>query len=374
MALVDYSSSNSTSQESLSEPPAKRRREDVDDEAVTDGNSGSQKPPGVDVAEAKTKTGPEGKDQRKDGHGQADMPPLPPAFHDLYASTVRQSVVDDPSLHQGRKRQTPHVPGNWPSHVYIECKDFPKQALSPTNANMACAGHPDTKQHDLLVQLLGAIEAELGPNIQLNKFLTSDLGAPLPLHISLSRPLTLTTANKDAFLERLDSAIRSHPVSGFSAAPGGLAWYKSPDSERLFLIVRVVTSPSHARSQSGSGSQAPGAPNPELTALLRRCNTVAALFDQPRLYQKNVEDMNVGAAFHVSVAWTFDVPSTQDSLRSLSVFKEVRFKDMPAWEIAVSGVKVKIGNVVHHVPLGGREGRPSWSRKAVDDDDGAFKG
>ncbi|OAQ78086.1 hypothetical protein VFPFJ_10118 [Purpureocillium lilacinum] len=289
MALVDYSSSTSAS-DTEQEPPAKRRK---------DGSKASGA--AADAAAA--------------------MPPLPAAFHDLYASTVRQSVVDDPSLHQGRKRQNPHIPGNWPTHLYVEW-------------------HPSPEQHDLLEELVARVEEVLDKDIVLHNFLTSDLGAPLPLHISLSRPLSLPTADKDAFLERLTQSIRTSATEPFAVRPNSLAWYKSPDSERTFLILRVETRKHGA--------------NPELMTLLTRCNTVSALFKQPALYQMHHSEA-ADSAFHVSIGWTFGLPDEETSLKVLKLFKEKRFRAMHAWEIAVPGVKAKIGNVVTHIPLGGQQ-------------------
>jgi predicted HAD superfamily Cof-like phosphohydrolase len=52
--------------------------------------------------------------RKRSESAQDDLPPLPAAFHDLYTTNSRISTSDDP---------VPHVEGNWPSHVYLECKD-----------------------------------------------------------------------------------------------------------------------------------------------------------------------------------------------------------------------------------------------------------
>jgi U6 snRNA phosphodiesterase len=43
---------------------------------------------------------------------------------------------------------------------------------------------------------------------RMHSLLESDLGAPLPLHISLSRPVVLATAQKQPFTGLLEDAIQ----------------------------------------------------------------------------------------------------------------------------------------------------------------------
>ncbi|KAK0630048.1 U6 snRNA phosphodiesterase Usb1, partial [Bombardia bombarda] len=273
------------------------------------------------------------------------LPPLPAAFLDLYASTVRTSTADDPSLHQGRVRQIPHVAGNWPSHVYIEW-------------------YPPAAAHALLTSLLSDLQKRAGPSTQISTFLTSDLGVPLPLHISLSRPISLSTAEKDGFLAQLVASISRGSVAPFELSCRGVEWHRTEESGRSFLVLRVQSS-SNSNDDTNTTDK-----NPELTELLRRCNLAAGSHGQPQLYQwattardssagveressKQPKSANVWDAFHLSIAWSFAKPTEELKQVTQAAFSENggSAKRICETKIPVEGVKVKIGNVVTHVPL-----------------------
>lgn len=256
--------------------------------------------------------------------GGGTLPPLPPAFHDLYASTVRTTPHDSPSLHQGRTRTIPHVPGHWPSHLYLEW-------------------HPPASIHAELTSLLASLRTALPPGVEVHSFLTSDLGAPLPLHVSLSRPIVLTTGEKEGFLAEVVASLAG-VGEGWELEGDRVEWHRTEGSGRSFLVLRVR----EVGRATGEGS---GNPNPGLTELLRRCNAVVEGHGQPGLYGWAGEE-EVGRAFHVSVAWSFAEPS--EEVRRVT--EEVFGGRVRGVRIGVNGVKVKIGNVVTHVPLRGRGG------------------
>ncbi|KAI0860117.1 U6 snRNA phosphodiesterase Usb1 [Xylaria cubensis] len=338
---------------------------------------------------------------------KSELPPLPSAFHDLYASTVRVSASDDPALHQGRKRVNPHKVGNWPSHLYIEWHPTPTERTTLTT---------------LLSNLQSSLTSSITTPIAITSFLTSDLGTPQPLHISLSRPIVLSTSQKDTFQTDLESSIRSSGITPFELAPVGIEWHRTAESARSFLVLRVGSS-------TKKGDDDHGKKNPQLATLLRRANAVVTAFGQPALYAfakssdnnnnnnnnntpKNPRNRNessgvevVDNAFHVSIAWSFAEPSAEirrlteetfnsadgcmtsplgddgnegkssrggdgskekadeGSLRTAMTTTTTIKDAISTMCVHVDGIKAKIGNVVTHVPL------PN-SRRRRDGDEG----
>ncbi|KAF2163997.1 hypothetical protein M409DRAFT_68223 [Zasmidium cellare ATCC 36951] len=292
MALVDYSDSDSddSNHPDSSLPPAKKRRV-----------SGSD----------------------------PKLPPLPPAFRDLYSSAVRTSTQDDPSLHGGRKRVTPHVAGNWPAHVYLEW-------------------NPEEEDYKLLRLAVRDVQHALENGLEnVHSLLQNDLGVQLPLHVSLSRPLSLKTEQKNTFLNRLRAVTAETAVREFDLSPANLIWHPNEDATRWFLVLKLERTEGR-----------------ELPRLLQACNRLAKDFGQPLLYEEdeptrskpleaeqNVKDSE---AFHVSIAWSLQPPTSQRLEKTVGLQQAVPAdlrKRIGKTRIDFADVKVRVGQDVSSIAL-----------------------
>lgn len=107
---------------------------------------------------------------------------------------------------------------------------------------MCVSGFPLTSEQELLSNLLSELKNQNPTEAKkLQTFLTSELGAPLPLHISLSRPIVFTTENKGDFLESLQTAIKSSKIQPFDIAISDLSWCENFEKTRWFLVLKVKT-------------------------------------------------------------------------------------------------------------------------------------
>lgn len=244
------------------------------------------------------------------------LPALPSAFYSLYATNARSSTADDPSLHGGRTRQVAHREGNWPTHIYLEW--YPSEA----------------QERDLLKLIHDAQQAiaNVDSSAEVHSLLRSDLDVQLPLHVSLSAPLVVTTEQKDPLHEAVLNAISESGAKCHSTSVQQIDWVSNNEQTRSFLVLRL------RRPE-----------NDDLNRLLRACNSCAGKFDLARLYNdrndaecdKEDHDSN----FHISIGWTLQTPrdNTFESQAAIHVLMQDR--------IAFDTVKLKIGNAVHDIPL-----------------------
>ncbi|GKZ25628.1 poly(U)-specific 3'-to-5' RNA exonuclease [Aspergillus brasiliensis] len=299
MALVQYSDSESETENESPQRPAKRPRQAASNQS-------------------------------------SSLPPLPAAFHDLYASSTRVSVTDDPSLHGGRKRVIPHVEGNWPTHIYLEW-------------------YPSKDELSILSDVIAQINNRLdGSTIQLHSLLHSDLGAQLPLHISLSRPVVLRTEQRQSFLEAFQAQLKELQIPTFNVTTNSLDCVSNYEKTRWFYVLRA---------------EKPEEDN--LNRLLWLSNRALARFEQPPLYESTQdvaavrkskgggttvsrvsrESGQTGAdyshCFHISLAWSLTDLSSAERER----IRGVDLRKVRELSVRFDCVKVKIGNQVSSIPL-----------------------
>jgi hypothetical protein len=185
--------------------------------------------------------------------------------------------------------------------------------------------------------------------------LQSELGAPVPLHVSLSRTLQIKTADRDTFLDTLNSCLRRAAVRSFRFKFHGLRWVPNFQRNRWFLVLDIEKPAQN-----------------ELNRLLNACNEATGRCGYPGLYvgghgdgpmdessdhtkqkrQKGLadeeEDIDRSECFHVTIAWNLEEPDPEwvALIKNINVIERIK---QPRASIHV--VKARIGNVVHNIDL-----------------------
>jgi hypothetical protein len=201
-----------------------------------------------------------------------------------------------------------------------------------------------------------------------HSLLQDPLAVPLPLHISLSRPLILKTADKDTFSSGLATSLTSLDLQAFKVTPKEVIWHPNEDGTRWFLVLRVASSGSPSSGES------------ELEMLLGACNHLARKFGQPLLYVNGVQGREAARGgeaeevgkdevveedhFHISIAWALEPPPSSSGVvnapqagngddvkgRVVLIPESLR-AELKKLEIAFDQVKLRIGQDVTNFPL-----------------------
>ena len=75
-------------------------------------------------------------------------------------------------------------------------------------------GYPAKEELKILSNIINQAGNSLREEqAKLHSFLYSDLGAQLPLHISLSRPVILRTEERQSFMEAFEASLKNSDIS-----------------------------------------------------------------------------------------------------------------------------------------------------------------
>ncbi|KAJ7695718.1 U6 snRNA phosphodiesterase Usb1 [Mycena rosella] len=135
----------------------------------------------------------------------------------LSSTLVGPPHVDDPSLHQGRIRTTPHVDGQYATHIYGSVPLERSSAL-----------------FKLLCKVIGSAKNAVPT---LHDFWSSPKDCKPELHISLSRPIFLRSHQR----EEMKRAVRciAEKTSPFTASFAHVSELVNDEGTRIFLALEI---------------------------------------------------------------------------------------------------------------------------------------
>lgn len=201
----------------------------------------------------------------------------------------------------------------------------------------------------------------------------SDLGAQLPLHVSLSRPIVLVTEQRQAFAEAFESSIFRSGTRPFEVTPTKLDWVPNNENTRWFLVLRLRKPAgdtlnrllhlsnrcAHSFGQPilyahGSDYTSGGTPRSDPVSARGRGRRVRATSGSARKPRQATVcgDRDLSECFHVSIAWTLERPSEAMMSRLTSVNGSFELAEtVKNLVVRFASVKLKIGNAVTDVPF-----------------------
>lgn len=194
--------------------------------------------------------------------------------------------------------------------------------------------------------------------------LTTALDTRAPLHVSLSRSLSLAAEARAEVVAELQHAIRVTGVQPYVVIPTrtlvlmltglhrfdlalrSLRWAANDAANRYFLVATLERPSDDA-----------------LNRLLGACNGVARQRGLPELYvrddesSKDVEALSDASdAFHISLAWSLQPPPGArdvDGRRNGEVhLDEAILAELHALRVPVAAVKLRMGSDIVTLPLG----------------------
>ncbi|KAH8077031.1 U6 snRNA phosphodiesterase Usb1 [Cristinia sonorae] len=197
---------------------------------------------------------------QSDSEEAVTKPSLPPSkkrkLPTLSSTFVPEIPKDNPALHQGRVRTTPHVEGQYAAYVFVPLQVERKSKLA-----------------ELLSKIITKAK-ELVPTLHRIGFDGSNEGN-MELHVSLSRPIYLRAHQRDEIKHAVRRIAKTHHP--FNASFATFSELENDERTRTFVTLEI------------------GAGHTELTTMAEALIPTLRTIRQKEFYSE--------PRFHASIAW-----------------------------------------------------------------------